>query len=327
MRVLITGAGGFIGSHLVDDQLKRGNQVTAVDINVDRLQSLSSNPGVKIIEADFANQPMIDPELGWHEICFHLASAHLETGVGEDYFWKVNVDHTREFVERCHKAGIKRFVHCSSVGVYGDIKNPPADEESECHPNVPYERSKLAGEAAVRDYVDDSDYEVVIVRPAWVYGPRDLRTEKLFWAVKKGRFFYVGSGHTFRHPIYITDMVEGFEMAAKHKHAPGNIFIMAGPKPVTLEELASGIAESVDVKPPSLRLPHALVWSGVTVLEAAARITGRKAAFSRRSMKFYTGNTAFSINKAEQVIGFVPKIGLKEGLDMTADWLMENNRI
>ena len=327
MRVLITGAGGFIGSHLVDDQLSRGNQVTALDINVDRLLSLSSNSGVKIIEADFANQPFIDPKLEGHEICFHLASAHLETNVGEDYFWKVNVDHTREFVERCHKAGVKRFVHCSSVGVYGDIKNPPADEESECHPNVPYERSKLAGEIAVRDYVDGSDYEVVIVRPAWVYGPRDMRTEKLFRAVKKGRFFYVGSGQTFRHPIYISDMVEGFEIAAKHKHAPGNIFIIAGPKPVTLEELASGIAESVDVKPPSLRLPQALVWSGVTVLEATARITGRKAPFSRRSMKFYTGNTAFSIKKAEQVLGFVPKIDLKEGLRLTAGWLVDKNRI
>jgi nucleoside-diphosphate-sugar epimerase len=122
-------------------------------------------------------------------------------------------------------------------------------------------------------------------------------------------------------------MVEGFEMAAKHKHAPGNVFIMAGPKPVTLEELANGIAESVDVKPPSLRLPQALVWYGVTVLEYAARITGRKAPFSHRSMKFYTGNTAFSIKKAEQVIGFVPKIGLKEGLELTAGWLMENDKI
>ena len=83
-RALVCGAGGFIGSHLVDDQLKRGNQVTALDINVDRLQSLASNPGVKVLEADFANQSVLDPELGGHEICFHLASAHLETGVGED---------------------------------------------------------------------------------------------------------------------------------------------------------------------------------------------------------------------------------------------------
>ncbi len=234
------------------------------------------------------------------------------------------MDNTRDFVERCAQAGIGRFIHCSSVGVYGDIENPPADEESECYPDVAYERSKLAGEIAVREYAQDNKYPVVIIRPAWVYGPRDLRTERLFRTIEKGRFFYVGDGQTLRHPIYISDMVEGFEVAAKHEKATGEIFIIAGPEAVTIEELASGISECVGVRSQSLRLPKGLVWIGVTLLELGSKITGIKSPFTRRSMKFYTGNTAFSIKKAEAMLDFQPQVELRVGLSCMYDWLNAN---
>ncbi|MGD2156869.1 MAG: NAD-dependent epimerase/dehydratase family protein [Anaerolineales bacterium] len=321
MRVLITGGGGFIGSHLVADQLRRGRQVTAVDLNTRSLQHLVSNPDLHIVEGDFTDRALLDPILEGQDVCFHLASAHLETGMGDEYFWKINVEGTRDFVERCDSASVKRFVHCSSVGVYGDLENPPADEETECRPDVAYEKSKLAGEEAVLEYARQAGYDVVIIRPAWVYGPRCPRTEKLFRTIEKGRFFFVGDGKTLRHPIYITDMVEGFEAVAASERASGEVFIIAGPRAVTLEELANEIADCIGVPRPSLKLPQALVWSGCMLLEFGFPLIGKQPPFTRRSLKFYTGNTAFSIEKANELLEFRPKTKLPQGIQRTHGWL------
>lgn len=182
MKVLITGAGGFIGRHLVADQLKRGCQVTAVDLHTDALQPSHNEPNLCIVRGDFRDADLLQPYLPDQDVCFHLASAHLETGVDDDYFWHVNVDGTRDFVQRCHEAGVGR---CSSVGVFGDIKKPPAGEDSPCHPDIAYEKSKLAGEEAVLQYARENGYSLTVLRPAWVYGPGCPRTEKLFRTTKK----------------------------------------------------------------------------------------------------------------------------------------------
>jgi nucleoside-diphosphate-sugar epimerase len=326
MRVLITGAGGFIGSHLVEDQLARGREVTAIDINVQALDFLKSNPKLHTLEADFANDSLVDPLLEGNEICFHLASAHLEKGVPDEYFWKVNVDETRRFVERNQRAGVNRFVHCSSVGVYGNIKNPPADEDSPCYPDIAYEKSKLAGEQAVLEYARQQEFPLVIVRPAWVYGPRCPRTAKLFNTIESGRFFFVGDGSTLRHPIYIDDMVAGFELAGTHQDALGEVLIMAGPSAVTIRELVNTIADVMGRPRPSLQLPRPLVYSGCLLLEGASALVGKEAPFSRRSMKFFEGNTAFSIEKAQRVIGFQATTELIEGLQKTYSWIQEDRK-
>lgn len=327
MRVIITGAGGFIGYHLLMDQLKRGNMVTAIDLNTKALEPIKKQHHLRVVNGNFASKSLLDSILPEHDVCFHLANAHLETGVDDSYFWKVNVDDTRNFVERCHHAGIRRFVHCSSVGVFGEVKNPPADENSPCNPEIAYEKSKLAGELTVLEYARQAGYDLTVIRPAWVYGPRCQRTLKLFRNIQKKRFFFVGNGLGYRHPIYIDDMVEGFNIAATHPNASGQIFIMAGPRAVTLKELTNSIADILGVSRPRLRLPKNLVWMGVYSLELTGKFLNKQMPFTRRSLKFFTSSGAFSIKKAQKLLSFYPRCELKDGLQSTQAWIKDSGQI
>lgn len=221
---LVTGAGGFIGSNLVDDQLARGRRVIAIDVHLDRLDHLRSNPACQLYAGDVrdaafmsrviagSNIPKVDiPKV---DIIFHLASAHLEVAKSEAYFWETNVEAVQSLLEIARNNGVRRFVHTSSVGVYGPLTTLPADESSACHPDILYERTKLEGEETVTRFVKDTGFPAVILRPAWVYGPRCPRTLKLFRTMKKRRFVMVGEGENFRHPIHIRDMLTAFELAA-----------------------------------------------------------------------------------------------------------------
>ncbi|HYQ70555.1 MAG TPA: NAD-dependent epimerase/dehydratase family protein [Gammaproteobacteria bacterium] len=316
-RVLVTGGGGFIGSHLAVQQLELGREVSVIDTSLARLASLGDVKGLRRFEGDIRDSALLERALPGTDVVFHLASAHLEVTQDADYFQSINVAATRDLARIAGSAGVRRFVHCSSVGVYGPLLRVPADEDTPCRPDIAYEVSKLQGEREVLAVAADNGLSTVVLRPAWVYGPGCPRTEKLFRALRKRRFVMVGKGRNLRHPVYISDMLQAFELAASREGIEGQVFIIASAEYVTLEKLVAAILEVEHSGYRPLRVPLPVMWPVCFAMESLAKLLGREPPFSRRSLKFFTEDSAFSIARAVDKLGYSPGVDLPAGLEMT----------
>jgi dihydroflavonol-4-reductase len=319
-RVLVTGANGFIGSHLVESQLRQGWRVRALDLRRDQLDRLGSASQLEIVQGDVGDARLVAELMAGVDVVYHLASAHLDVRQADAHYRHVNVQATVDLLEAAHRAGVKRVVHCSSVGVMGTLQELPADERTPCRPTHIYEQTKLEGEQEALRLAARTGLPVVVARPAWVYGPRCPRTAKLFRTAGRGRFVIFGNGRTLRQPIYVSDLVRGLERCATHGD-PGQVYIIAGAQVVTVEELVRSVAAVLGVR---LRAIHLPLWFGSLAglgLEALFKPLGKQPPFSRRSFDFFSKHNAYRVDKAEREVGIRPQVDLCSGLKETAAWL------
>jgi nucleoside-diphosphate-sugar epimerase len=324
VNILITGAAGFIGSHLVESQLRQGHQVRALDLHLGQLRVAAPQARLEVIQGDIRDAKLVERSVAGIDIVYHLASAHLDVSLARSDYWQINVEAATGLLAAARAAGVHRVVHCSSVGVMGDILHPPGDELTPLQPTNLYESTKLAGENVVRQFAAQTGFSVIVVRPAWVYGPRCPRTAKLLRAIRRGRFVVFGNGRTLRHPLYVADAVVGLERCASVASAPGEVYILAGEHPVSVGELVRTAAEVLAVPPPRLRLPIGLGLLAGYTLQGAFKLLGKSPPFSRRSMDFFLKDNAYDTRKAQHDLGFRPRVDLRSGLDASWRWL--NNR-
>jgi nucleoside-diphosphate-sugar epimerase len=223
-------------------------------------------------------------------------------------------------IDAAHAGGARRVVHCSTVGVHGDVEHPPANEDAPLKPGDVYQATKLEGERIAREAAARTGIELVIVRPTGIYGPGDRRLLKLFRGVARRRFVVLGDGRIFYHLTYIDDLVAGFRLCGTVRAAAGHTYILAGGEVTTLNELVELIAREAGVAPPTLHLPVWPFWTAGAVCEALCAPLGIEPPLYRRRVDFFTKSRAFDITRARQELGYVPAVGLREGIRRTLDW-------
>jgi nucleoside-diphosphate-sugar epimerase len=209
------------------------------------------------------------------------------------------------------------------VGVHGEIKGGPANEDSPYCSGDAYQESKVKGERIALSYMADERLPMVVFRPGGIYGPGDLRFLKLFKAIKKHRFLMLGSGRVLYQLIYIDDLIDGILSCGTRDQALGRVYILTGEKPVTLDHLVKVIATVLDVSIPRLRVPVAPVYLASALCEFLCRPLGINPPLHRRRIDFFRKSRSFDISRAQRELGFQPKTDLKTGMKLTAAWYRE----
>jgi nucleoside-diphosphate-sugar epimerase len=296
----------------------RGDQVRALVRDPANAADLAS-AGIDLAVGDIRSRDALATAMRGVEVVHHVAAVYRQAGVGRDVYREVNALAAERVVEVAAASGVKRVVHCSTVGVHGDIKHPPANEDAPLAPGDMYQATKLEGEELARTAGRRLGVEVVIVRPTGIYGPGDRRLLKLFRAVVK-RWPTLGSGQIYYHLTYIDDLVEGFRLCAEHPKAAGRTYILAGAEVTRLNELIALIAESAGVAPPRLRLPVWPFWAAGALCEALCVPLGIEPPIYRRRVDFYTKSRAFDISRARAEIGYAPQVTVKDGIRRTLEW-------
>lgn len=318
-RVLVTGANGFTGSHLARALLAEGCQVRALVRRPDTLPD-DLRDRLEIVSGDVRDAQAVDRAVENREIVFHVAALYRDTAASSRAYWQVNVGGTEQVLAVCERHRVQRLVHCSTVGVHGHVTRIPADETAPIRPTDAYQRSKAAGEERVWAWFKRTGIPTTVVRPAGLYGPGDLRFLKLFTSLQRGRFVMLGSGRLFFHLAYIDNVVQGYLRCATAEAAVGEPFIIADAQPLPLNDLVARVADVVGARAPRWHLPVWPFYAAGAVCEVACVPLGIRPPLHRRRVGFFTHQRAFSIAKAQRVLGYAPTVGLDEGLRRTAAW-------
>jgi nucleoside-diphosphate-sugar epimerase len=328
VKVLVTGATGFLGGYMVQELVRRGHDVTGMV-----RPSNNSRPDwdgrVPTRVADLTDAESLIRATEGMEAVIHLAAHYTFHGKKELYD-KVTVGGTRSLLQACVRNGVKTFIYCSSTEAIGPGESPPADEDTPLRPFYEYGRSKVAAEEAVRES-GASGIGWTIIRPSGFYGPGNVDDVAYWFITSFARNsvvtrFMVGSGMNLVQFVHARDAVNAFVLALENpKVAKGQTYVISDDHAWSYRDLYSMMAELCGRRPPNRHLPKALAKAMMAPVEAFNRLAGRESFMWHLStVDSVTSDRSFSSAKAARELGYRPSTGLRDGLKETIAWYKAN---
>ncbi len=315
MQAFVTGAAGFIGSHLVDALIQKGWRVRAL---IHRTP-LAQVKGVELVTGDIGDRRVLAAAFDGVDVAFHLASVLGSAVVSQEEFRRINVEGTAAMLEEARSKGSVRFIHVSSAGVLGSVPSGEAvDETFPPRPLSIYDRTKLEAEKMALDAAS-SGMDVVIIRPGWAYGPRDRRTLKLIRAVARKKLPFLPRGRAKQTPVYVDDLIAGILLAARFGQR-GHVYHIAGEEILEATEIVAAIGRACSVRVHPFPVPIFLALLAARGLEAVSAPFKKEPPLNRAKLSFFIHSKPLSIKKARAELGFRPRVDFRHGLDLTIAW-------
>ncbi len=321
---VITGTTGLLGSHIAEALVKRGERVRALVRPSSDLAFLRGL-GVELAVGDLHDAESLRRAVGGADVVYHCAARVGDWGPWSLYRREI-IDATGNLLDACRAAGAGRVLYVSSVTVYGH----PRDRGAAITEDAPlgqrlywfwdyYCRSKIAAEALARA----AGPSVTIVRPSWIYGPRDRTSlPRLMAAFRAGRVTLIGSGDNLLNVVYAADVAEGAILAANHPQAGGRAYNLCSEGEVTQRQFLDALTEVLGLPPVRRRLPFWLAYAGGFLSEVIGRaiFLKRPPHITRYAVGLVGRPTRFSIARAREELGWRPQVGAHEGLRRALEW-------
>jgi nucleoside-diphosphate-sugar epimerase len=321
MNALITGANGFLGTWLARALAARGDTVACLlrpSSDVSGLAGLSYTR----VEGDVTDPASLERAMAGRDVVFHLAG--IRRAATRDAFMRVNAEGTRNVCEALLRAGSKaRLVLCGSLAACGpSAPSRPHVEEDPLHPAEWYGESKAEAERIALAYADR--LPVTVARPPRILGPGDHENLTFFKLMKRGIRLEIGGGPRPLMMVDVEDVVDLLLLLAERDEALGQAFFVAGPRPLTLEELQDIGARELGIHPRTVHLTPWLLRGMAAAADVITQATGRKLPLNRKlARQLLAPAWTCSGAKAERLLGFRPRREPEDSIRRSARWYQE----